>query len=168
MLDSEAKGIAMRTWFAVAVAAMIGCLPLSLAYAQESSGVQRPVTQQEVDRLKRQIDQDMRSSVEVITDYHTMTGDLNNRLDFMRYGGRLNLKAGSASAFQITGTRTDYLPILDGFKENGLNLTAGIETKPLESIEVHFEGGITHFSTDTTTINALAAFRYNPSEQTHL
>ena len=158
----------MRTCFAVAVALMIGCMPSGLALAQENSGVQRPVTQQEVDRLKRQIDQDIRSSVEVITDYHTTTGDLNNRLDFMRYGGRLNLKLGSSSAFHLTGTRTDYLPILDAFKENGLNLTAGIQTKPSESTELQLEAGATRFSTDARSINALASFRYSPSEQTHL
>ena len=38
------------------------------AQSQENSGVQRPVTQQEIDRLKRQIDQDTRSSVEAIID----------------------------------------------------------------------------------------------------
>src|SRR5215831_11603205 len=115
MLNCEAKGIPMRTLFALAVAVISGFAPSSLALAQESAGVQRPVTQQEIDRLKRQIDQDMRSSVEAITDYHTESGDLNNRLDFLRYGGRLNLKLGAASAIQLTGTRTDYLPINDVF-----------------------------------------------------
>src|SRR2546430_6790215 len=114
----------MRTFFAVAVAVFAFSGHVAVQ-AQEASGVQRPVTQQEIDRLKRQIDADTRSSVEAIIDYHTESGDLNNRLDFFRYGGRLNLKLGPSAAFQLTGTRTDYLPLSDLFKEQGTNVTAG-------------------------------------------
>src|SRR5262247_3820934 len=133
MPDLWSERNSMRPFFALGVAVMFAGMSHSFALAQESSGVQRPVTQQEIDRLKRQIDQDMRSSVEAITDYHTESGDLNNRLDFLRYGGRLNLKLGASSAFQLTGTRTDYLPISDTFKEHGINMTVGIQTKLSES-----------------------------------
>jgi len=157
----------MKTCLAFTVLLMV-CLPQSFALAQEASNVQQPVTQQEIDRLKRLIDEDTRSSVEGIMDYHSKTGDLNNRLDFLRYGGRLNFKSGSSTALQLTGTRTDYLPISDVFIAQGTNLTLGVQTKASESITARFEGGITRFSTDTTSINALASFMYNASDQTHV
>jgi hypothetical protein len=142
-------------------------MPRTAILAQQSSGVQQPVTQQEIDRLKRQIDEDTRSSVEGIMDYHTETGDFNNRIDFLRYGGRWNLKTGSSTAFQLTGTRTDYLPISDLFRQQGTNITAGVQTRISEAIQAHLEAGATRFSTDTTSINALGSFTYNASDQTH-
>ena len=157
----------MRTFFAVAVAVFAFSGHVAVQ-AQEASGVQRPVTQQEIDRLKRQIDADTRSSVEAIIDYHTESGDLNNRLDFFRYGGRLNLKLGPSAAFQLTGTRTDYLPMSDLFKEQGTNVTAGIHTKLSESTEAHVEAGASRFSSDTSSINALASVTYNASDHTYL
>jgi cellulose synthase operon protein C len=138
------------------------------AQPQENTGIQPPVRQQEIDRLKRQIDRDIRSSVEAIIDYHRETGDLNNRLDFFRYGGRLNLKLGSSAGFQLTGSRTDYMPISSGFGEHGINMTAGLQTNLAESTEAHIEAGATRFSTDTTTINALASVTRNVSDQSRV
>src|SRR5262249_55044189 len=147
--------ISMRRFLAVIVAVMFAFSGRAAAQAQDNSGVQRPVRQQEIDRLKRQIDEDTRSDVDAIIDYHTETGDLNNRLDSFRYGGRLNLKLGSSSALQLTGTRTNYMPILSVFNEQGTNFTAGIQSKLSEYIDTHLEAGATRFSTDTTSINAL-------------
>ncbi len=158
----------MKTFLAFIVAVMFALSGPAAAQAQENPGVQRPVTQQEIDRLKRQIDQDTRSSVEAIMDYHTESGDLNNRLDFFRYGGRLNLKLGSSAAFQLRGTRTDYLPIGNVFRQQGTNITAGFQTKLSESTEAHVEAGATRFSTDTSSINALASVTYNASDHTRL
>ena len=158
----------MKTCLAFTVVMML-CLPLSFAQAQGSSSVQQqPVTQQEIDRLKQQIDEDTRSSVEGMMNYHSRTGDLNNGLDFFRYGGRWNFKTGSSTAFQLTGTRTNYLPINDVFDAQGTSLTLGVQTKASESITAHLEGGATRFSTDTTSIHALASFTYDASDQTHL
>jgi hypothetical protein len=156
----------MRTFFTLTFAVLFVCIP-SIIAAQESSGPQHPVTQQEIDQLKRQIDQDTHSSVQTITDYHTESGDLNNRLDFVRYGGLLNLKMNSSTTLRLTGTQTNYLPINDVFREHGTNLTAGLQTKVAESIDAHLEGGVTRFSTDTISVNALASIIYNVSDQTH-
>src|SRR5215831_17999790 len=156
----------MRTFFTLTLAVLFVCMP-SLLVAQQSPGPQHPVSQQEIDQLKRQIDQDTHSSVQSITDYHTESGDLNNRLDSIRYGGLLNLKLSSSTAFRLTGTQTNYLPISDVFREHGTNLTAGLQTKVTESIDAHVEGGVTRFSTDTASINALASIVYNASDQTH-
>jgi hypothetical protein len=157
----------MRTFLAVIVV-MFVFSGRTGAQTQENAGIQRPVRQQEIDRLKRQIDEDTRSSVEAIIDYHAETGDLNNRLDSFRYGGRFNLKFGSSAAIQLTGTRTNYIPINEMFSEQGMNFTAGIQTKLAESIGAHFEAGATRFSNDATSINALASVTYDPSDNTHL
>jgi hypothetical protein len=150
----------MRTFLAVVVAVMFAFSGRSAAQSQDSSGVLRPVRQQEIDRLKRQIDEDTLSGVEAITDYHTETGDLNNRLDSLRYGGKLNLKFGSSSVFQFTGTRTNYMPITGVFDQQGTNFTAGVHSRLSESVDAHVEAGATRFSTDTTTINASASLTY--------
>ena len=60
--------------------------------SSDNPGIHRPVSSQEIDQLKRQIYEDTQSNVELIVDYHTETGDLNNRLDFWRYGARANFK----------------------------------------------------------------------------
>lgn len=158
----------MKSFLAVIVAAIVGFGGQRPAWAQETSAIERPVRQQEIDRLKRQIDSETRSSVEAVTDYHTETGDLNSRLDFIRYGGRLNLKLDSSSVLQVTGTRTQYLPLSSAFREAGTNLTAGIQTKLSEETDVHLEAGGTRFSTGAMSINGLASLTYNLSDQTHL
>jgi hypothetical protein len=158
----------MRTVFSITFAAMLAFMPRAAALAQNNSGIQKPVTQQEIDRLKRQIDLDERDGIEAIADYHTETGDLNSRMDFTRYGGRLNMKWTPTLAFQLTGTRTNYRPISDTFGEHGLNLTLGMHSKFSEAAEAHFEAGATRFSTDTYTINALAAVAFNASDHSHL
>src|SRR5262245_20429639 len=109
----------MKSFLAVLVAAIVGLGGQRPAQAQESPAVERPVRQQEIDRLKRQIDDETRSSVEAVMDYHTETGDLDSRLDFVRYGGRVNRRLDSSSALQFTGTRTQYLPLDSVFRETG-------------------------------------------------
>src|SRR5262245_54039201 len=157
----------MMTFLAVGVATMFVFAVQSAAQSQENTGVQRPVQQREIDRLKRQIEQDMRSSVEAVFDYHTESGNLNQKLDFFRYGGRLNLKMGSSASFQLTGTRTNYVPINAAFKEQGTNMTAGIHAKLAESTEAHVEVGATRFTTDTSSINGSGSIAYSHSDNTH-
>src|SRR5262249_30068269 len=81
---------------------------------------------------------------------------------------RLNMRFGSSSAFQFTGTRTNYFPIDNIFNEQGTNFTAGVQTKVLESVEAHIEAGATRFSTDKSTVNAHASVTYKPSDNARL
>src|SRR5262249_14297334 len=127
----------MRSVFSISFAALFAFMPRAV-FAQSNSGIQKPVTQQEIDRLKQQIDQDTRDSFEVIADSHTETGDLNNRLDFNRFGGRVNMKWSPTTAFQLTGTRTNYRPISNLLDEHGLNLTLGMHNKFSDVTEAHF------------------------------
>jgi len=158
----------MKPFLAVLVAATVGLGGQRPAWAQESAATERPVRQQEIDRLKRQIDDETRSSVEVLSDYHTETGDLNSRLNFIRYGARMNFRLDSSSALQFTGTQTQYQPLSSAFNESGTNLTAGIQTKLSEATDVHLEAGGTRFSTGAMSINGLASLTYNVSDQTRL
>ena len=157
----------MRTFLAIIVATMFAFAGLAAAQSQENTGVQRPVQQREIDRLKRQIEQDSRSSVEAVFDYHTESGNLNQKLDFFRYGGRLNLKTGASSSLQLTGTRTNYLPISPTFREQGTNLTAGLHSKLGEYTQAHVEVGATRFTTDTSTINGSGSITFSHSDNTH-
>src|SRR5262245_13332977 len=75
---------------------------------EPNPGLDRPVTTQELDQLKRKIADDTRSNIEGIFEYHTETGDLNSRLDFYRLGARLNLKLTPATLLQVRGTHTPY------------------------------------------------------------
>ncbi len=153
----------MNKFMVVGFAAVLAFLSQRVD-AQENTNTQSPVKQQDIDRLKRQIQQDTQSSAEVITEFHTESGDLNNRLDIFRYGGRLNLKMGSSSLFQFTGTRTNYRPIESVFNQDSINATAGIHSRIAEAVESQFEIGATRFSNDTSSINGLAAITYSHSD----
>jgi len=60
------------------------------------------------ERLKRQISQDTRSSIEALGVYHYESGDLNNRLDFFRAGAGLNYNGG-LDAVYVNLVETRYL-----------------------------------------------------------
>ena len=135
------------------------------AWAQSTEpnpGLDRPVTTQELDQLKRKIADDTRSNIEGIFEYHTETGDLNNRLDFYRAGARLNLKLTPATLLQIRGTHTPYSTENGFLTERGTNLTLGIRSQITEGTSLDLEAGGTSFTTDGRTINALAAFGVSP------
>src|SRR5262249_24335641 len=119
------------------------------AQIQPESSTERPISQREINDLKQQILDDSSSSVEAIGDYHHESGDLNNQLDFSRYGGRINLKSAGDSGIYLTGTRSDYMPTTSAFNQWGLNLTGGVHSKLSEQTEVRAEAGVTRFSTDT-------------------
>src|SRR5215831_4846696 len=145
---------------------MFVCSVSAVAQVQQDSGIERPVTQREIDDLKRQILNDTDSSVEAIGDYHHETGDLNNQLDFTRYGGRITLKSASAAGVYLTGTRSDYMPLSSTFNQWGVNLTAGIFSRLSEQTEIRAEAGATRFSTDTWTWNGAASVHLKLSDRT--
>jgi len=129
--------------------------------------INRPVSQAELDKLKHDIAaDDSQSSLEAITEYHNESGDLNNRLNFWRYGGRLNFRLNSAASLYISGTRTQYTTLASIFSGGGTNFTAGYKGQVSERTELQLEGGATRFNTASTTINALAGLNFKPSDQT--
>jgi hypothetical protein len=152
----------LTTLFLTAVAFQAHAEP----QAQESAGIDRPVSQQEIDRLKRRIDEETQSSFEAIADYRTESGDVNNALDSMRWGGRLNLRSGASSLLFLQATRTSYLPIHTDFRESGTNFTAGYQGRLSDALHLQIEAGATRFSTDATTINALGLATFRMSDRT--
>jgi len=122
-----------------------------------------PVSQADVEKLKHEIAEENRSSIEPITEYHSESGDLNNRLNYWRYGGRLDLKLSSSSAFYVSGTRSQYMTRSSAFDGAGTNFTAGLRGQLSEETNVRVEGGATRFNTGSTTVNAAAAVTFKPS-----
>ena len=126
--------------------------------------ITRPVGSLEIEQLRRDIADQSGSSVELIGDYHTESGDLNNRLDYWRAGARLNYVWQAGTTFYLSGVRTGYRTLEDVFDGSGLNFTAGIKAAFTESVDGRFEVGATRFNTDTSTVNALASVNFRLSD----
>ena len=135
--------------------------------SSDNPGIHRPVSSQEIDQLKRQIYEDTQSNVELIVDYHTETGDLNNRLDFWRYGARANFKWRPNAQLYFSGVHTPYTTRDNVLNEWGTNFTVGLQGKLSEHVSSQLEVGGTRFSTDTTTVNALGSIDFKPSEKSN-
>ena len=126
--------------------------------------IHKPVTVEEMERLSRVISDETRSSVELIGEYHTETGDLNNRLDFYRAGARLNYRWQPGLNFYLSGVRTQYMTLGDVLDGNGTNVTAGARIALADGVNGQFEIGATRFNTSTSTINALASLNFKASD----
>jgi hypothetical protein len=147
-----------------AVSAAILFSPNGSAQAERDPSIHRPVTQAELERLRRQIAEETRSSVEVLGDYRRESGDLNNRLDLWRLGARLNLRWGTNSIAYLSGLRTEYMTRGDRFDGQGTNVTLGLRQQLSDVMRMQLEIGRTSFSTETSTVNALGSVTYAPSD----
>ena len=127
-----------------------------------------PVSPQEIERLQRQIARDTTSNVEILGEFHNETGDVNDRLNFWRYGGRGNLRLESGSRLSVGVVRTHYVPRISEYNSSGINVTAGFRTAPSDVSDGRFELGFTTFSTGAFTINGLAQVTRRLSDNTTL
>jgi hypothetical protein len=132
----------------------------------ETSGIHRPVTTQELDQLKRRILAETGSSFEGLFEYHNESGDANNRLDFFRVGGGVNLRLSSETLLQIRGTHTPYSAANSFLTEWGTNVTIALKSQLTEGSSLHIEAGGTAFSTDRHTINALGVVGFSSGNRT--
>lgn len=147
---------------------LLGSLSTGLGSDQsDNPGIHRPVSAQEIEQLKHQIADETQSNVELIFDYHTESGDLNNRLDFWRYGARLNLKWRPDALIYFSAIQTPYMTRDNVLDEWGTNFTVGFKGKLSEQVDTRLEAGGTRFSTDTTTVNALGSVRFLTSERSN-
>jgi hypothetical protein len=128
---------------------------------EPDAGLQRPVSAQEIDQLRRRIFDESRSSFEALFQYHSESGDLNNRLDFLRAGGRLNLRLSNGTIVYVNGTHTPYWTQNDAFDGWGTNGTVGVKAQLTEGTSGQLEVGATRFSTDRSVINGLAAATFS-------
>jgi hypothetical protein len=153
------------TWLLVFVCGAFTAAPRAFAdEPQTGPGTQAPVTPEEIAKLKRQIQQDTRSSLELSFDTHSETGDLNNRLDLRRYGARLNVRVRRAT-MRLSAARTSYATIDDLLDETGTNVTLGLSGSLSPRIDGHVDVGVTHFTTDATTVNFRGSVSLKPTEK---
>lgn len=131
--------------------------------SDQESGMNRPVTSQEINQLKQEISDSSSSNIQGIFEYHAENGDLNNRLDFWRYGGQLNYLWKPSTTVYLRATGTSYTTIGGVLDERGFNGTGGIRTSFSETVDLQLEAGGTHFSTDSTTVNAAGTLRFKAS-----
>ncbi len=141
---------------------------LCVAQVAVDPSISGPVSQTDVEKLKHEIAEENRSSVEPVSEYHSESGDLNNRLNYWRWGGRLDFKVGSGSALFISGTRSQYMTSSSVFDGAGTNLTAGLRTHLSDTTTVRVEGGATQFNTGSTTVNAAGSLTFRPFQRASL
>jgi hypothetical protein len=125
----------------------------------------RPVTAEEIARLRREIEHETRSSVELLFDEHGESGDVNNELSFLRYGVRLNLKRGSDTTFHLSFRDTPYRMQGNLIKESGLSFALGARAKKSERVEYQWELGGTRFSNDAWDVTGLLSVAVQASDK---
>lgn len=152
----------------IAAVVAMGIAPGALAQEARDPSLHRPVTVEELERLKRRITEQTRSSIEMLGEYHSESGDLNNRLDFWRLGGRLNLKRGADSLAFLRVVQTNYTTRDVRFSGWGINTTLGLHSALSDELRTQIEIGATSFNTDESSINALASVAYAPSDSWNL
>jgi hypothetical protein len=153
----------LRLRLAVVFAAMVSAAS-AVGQDPRDPSIHKPVAVEELERLKRRIAEQTRSSVEMLGEYHTESGDLNNRLDFWRLGARLNLRTTGNSLLYLSAVQTTYTTRDVRFSGWGMNATLGVRRELSEDLRTQLELGATSFNTDTTSINALASLVYAPSD----
>ncbi len=124
----------------------------------------RPVTPEEVAKLRREIEHETRSSLELLFDGHGEDGDVNNELSFLRYGARLNLKRGSGTTFHLSVRHTPYAMQDDVIRESGLSFALGAASKRSERVEYQWELAATRFSNDAWSVTGLASVSVQASD----
>ena len=159
----------------VAMAALLGTMLLArpalaqmdalLAQVDKEPSIYRQVTPEEIERLKRQITEDTRSSVEVLGEGHYESGDLNERLYFFRVGAGLNYKWRPSTRFYVNLVETRYLTQDADYNGWGTNLTFGLASALTDSVRIQAELGATYFSSmGTANVNGLASVSYSPTD----
>ncbi len=115
----------------------------------------KPVTPEEIARLRREIEHETRSSVELLFDEHGESGDVNNELSFLVSGVRLNVKRASGTTFHLSARYTPYRMQEDVIEQYGLGFALGARSKRSERVEFQWELGGTRFSNDAWSVTGL-------------
>jgi hypothetical protein len=149
------------------VVALAFVLVATQARAQKPSAPEapRPVSPDEIERLRREIAQEERSSLDLLFDGHTESGDLNNKLESLGYGIRLNLKRGSAMTLHATARQTPYRTQDGVVQEFGTTLSLGVQSRRSDRFEYEWEVGATRFSNDAWNGTGLVAATVQPSDK---
>jgi cellulose synthase operon protein C len=124
----------------------------------------QPVTPEEIEKLRREIEQETRSSLDLFFDGHTENGDLNNKLSDLRFGARLNLKRGSATTLRLAAFHTPYTTSDSVVQESGTGLALGASSRPSERLDYEWEVGALYFSDETWNGTGRVKVELHPSE----
>jgi hypothetical protein len=149
-----------------------GPAPFANAQAKPEPPKDKPpgtVAPGEIERLRREIESETRSSLELLFDGHTETGGLNDKLGFLRFGARLNLRRGEGSTLRITAIHTPYATEDAVVEERSTSLGVGGLGRRSESVGYEWEFGAVRFSSDRwdgtglvrLTVRASDALRYS-------
>jgi hypothetical protein len=154
----------------VVLALALGVIAAPVARAQQQpatpgSQEPRPVTPEEIAQLRREIEHETRSSLELLFDGHGEDGDVNNELSFLRYGVRLNVRRGAGTTFHLSVRQTPYRMQDDVIHESGLSFALGGRSKRSERVEYQWELGATRFSNDAWSVTGLASFTVQASDK---
>jgi hypothetical protein len=125
----------------------------------------KPVTPEEIARLRREIERESRSSLDLLMDGHTETGGLNDKLSFVGLGTRLNLKRGSDRTLRMTARVSPYTTEDSVVEEWGASLTLGALTRRSERVDYEWELGAVRFSTGRWDGTGLVKVNVRSSEK---
>jgi cellulose synthase operon protein C len=140
-----------------------------LAQMDKEQSIHRPVTPEELERLKRQITEDTRSSIEGLGLFHYESGNLNERLYFFRAGAGLDYRWRPSTRFYVNLVETRYLTQDADYNGWGTNLTFGLASALTDAVRIQAELGATYFSsTGTANVNGLASVSYSPTDPLRL
>ena len=106
------------------------------------------VAPDEIERLRREIESETRSNLELLVDGHTETGGLNDSLRYLRFGARLNLGRGSGSRLRLTAIHAPYRTEGSVVEESATSLSIGALGRHSEAIGYEWEVGAVRFSTE--------------------
>jgi cellulose synthase operon protein C len=124
----------------------------------------QPVTPEEIEKLRREIERETRSSLELLFDGHAENGDLNNDLTYLRFGARLNLRRGSATTLHLTALHTPYTTRDSVVEESGTGLALGASRRGAGRVDYDWELGALYFSDKTWNGTGRVKVEVRPSE----
>jgi hypothetical protein len=145
--------------------AFLGVATAARAQKPSPPEVPKPVTQEEIERLRREIEQEERSSLDLLFEGRTETGGLNDKLGSLGFGARLNLKRGSATTFHVTARQTPYRTPGGVVDEFGTSLALGLQSRRSDQLEYEWEAGATRFSTGAWNGTGLVKVTVRPSSK---
>jgi len=151
----------LRRAYLVVCAIVMSAAPPASAEAGEAQ-VDKPVSPREIEELRRQIEAETRSSLEVLVGAYGENGDLNNRLGLLRYGARFDLKLRSGRTASVVATRTEYWTPERVLEAQGTRVALGLRSAASEKVAPQIELGLTRFSTNITTVDGVASVSVRP------
>jgi hypothetical protein len=129
----------------------------------------QPVSPQDVEKLRRQLTQDLRSHVELTLDAHGENGGLNERLTYWRPGVTVNLLRADPTTTLHGGVQIGRYSSGESVLQCwGTRVSAGYKRKRSDGGGFQLEAGFTHFDTGASTVDGLASYTVRPVEASRL